>query len=92
MDAFQIEFDPRKAVENRRKHGVRLAEAEHVLYDDMALRVEDPDHPEQRFRVLGRDGTGRLLVVVYTYREPNVIRLISARHATRRETDQYQNG
>ena len=57
--------------------------------DGQALTIE-ADHPdEQRFITLGMDAFGRVLVVVYTYRE-NSIRLISARKATPREQSQYQ--
>nr|WP_298413890.1 BrnT family toxin [uncultured Halomonas sp.] len=51
---------------------------------------EDNDHGEARFLTLGLDGFGRLLVVVYTYREPDEVRVISARRATPKEYRSYQ--
>ena len=76
---MDVRFDPRKSEINRRKHGVDLSDAEAVLFDPMALIREDCDSQgEQRFVMVGGDGLGRVLTVVYTYREPDMIRLISA--------------
>jgi uncharacterized DUF497 family protein len=86
---MQIEFDPKKAKENLRKHHVNLADAEQVLRDPMALTIEDPESEgEQRFITLGMDTTGKILVVVYTYRGES-IRLISARKASKAEMEMY---
>lgn len=83
-------FDPEKAVANVRKHGVRFSDAEQVLYDPMALTREDiAAVGEERFVSIGADATGRILVVVYTYRDDE-IRLISARLATSRERAFYE--
>jgi uncharacterized DUF497 family protein len=58
--------------------------------DDKAMTVRDEDSEgEERFVTLATDAFGRLLVVVYTWREER-IRLISARSATRRERKQYE--
>ena len=82
-------WDPEKAAENLRKHGVDFADAETALRDEMAMTVPD-DHPdEERFVTLGMDALGRLLVVVYEWREEDV-RLISARKANRSERRQYE--
>jgi len=89
---FRIQFDPAKARQNLRKHKVRLADAEAVLHDPRALTMEDNDHDEHRWVTLGDDGSGQILVVVYTYRDPNFIRLISARAATPHEISQYAGG
>jgi uncharacterized DUF497 family protein len=86
---FQIQFDPAKARSNFKKHGVRLADGEAVLSDPNALTLEDTDHDEQRWVTLGDDGSGAILVVVYTYRNPNYVRLISARRALAHEAQQY---
>jgi uncharacterized DUF497 family protein len=84
------EWDPAKARANFAKHGVRFADAATVLEDDLALTIRDPlSEDEERWITLGRDGRGRLLVVVYTWRGENV-RLISARVATARETNEYE--
>ncbi len=90
--AFTIQFDPQKAQSNFRKHGVRLTDAAAVLGDAQALSIEDHDHDEERWVTLGDDGNGRILVVVYTYRDPNLVRLISARKAQPREIQQYRGG
>jgi len=84
-----IEFDPGKAKTNLQKHKVSFAHAEQSLRDPMALTVEDPDaEGEQRFITLGMDSLGRLLVVVHTPRGDR-IRLISARKASKGESEQY---
>jgi uncharacterized DUF497 family protein len=84
-----IEFDPDKAQTNLRKHKVSFAHAEQALRDPLAVTVEDPDaEAEQRFITLGMDSMGRVLVVVHTPRGLRT-RLISARKASRGETEQY---
>lgn len=84
-----IEFDPSKAASNVRKHGVSFADAEQALRDPLSVTIEDPDaESEQRFVTLGMDSLGRVLVVVYTLRGERV-RLISARKASRGESEQY---
>ena len=86
---MEFEFDPVKARSNLRKHGVSFGHAEQALRDELALTIEDPDAlGEQRFVTLGRYGTGRLLVVVHTQRGDRT-RVISARKASRRESEQY---
>lgn len=88
---MQFEWDPAKAEANLHDHGVSLSEAVTVLEDDFALTREDPDsYGEQRFVTLGLSSFGNLLVVVYTYREPPVIRLISAWKANKRQKRNYE--
>jgi len=82
------EWDPDKAKLNFRKHGIAFADAVSVFSDDSAITIEDIDPDEVRFATLGMDAFGRVLVVVYTWREEN-IRLISARKATEKERKQY---
>jgi len=83
------EWDPDKAKQNRQKHGVDFADAIGVFYDEQAIGEEDEgSEGEQRFRKIGMDFLGGLLVVIYTYRGEN-IRLISARKGTKREAGQY---
>ena len=92
MGDLRFEWDPAKAATNRRKHGVSFAEGETVFSDEHALLLEDPDHSatEGRFILLGLSAALRVLVVVHSYREQDaVIRLISARKATRSERAQY---
>lgn len=87
---MRIEWDPAKAAANLRKHSISFSEAATVLEDDFALTREDPDADEPRFVTLGLSAQGTLIVVVYTYREPNVIRLISAWKANNRQRLQYE--
>jgi uncharacterized protein len=88
-----IDWDPAKAEANLKEHGVGFPEAATVLEDEYALTREDPDAlDEQRFVTLGLSGLGSLLVVVYTYREPDIVRIISAWKANRRQRLQYEKG
>ena len=89
----RLEWDPAKAAANLRTHRVSFAEAVTVLEDEFALTREDPDAVEEpRFVTLGLSNLGNLLVVVYTYREPNIIRVISAWKANKRQRERYEEG
>ena len=92
MRALRIEWDDRKASANARKHGVSFEEARSVFFDDNARLIDDPDHSEdeERFVLLGLSSSLRLLLVCHCYRsEGNVIRIISARKATAKESKSY---
>jgi uncharacterized DUF497 family protein len=92
VDGIRFDWDPAKAAENLRKHHVSFEEAKAVFADEHALLLDDPDHShsEDRFVLLGLSGAGRFLVVVHGYREAEaVIRIISARKATRPERGSY---
>jgi uncharacterized protein len=92
MSPLRFEWDPRKAAANRRKHGVSFEDAQSVFADERARLIDDPDHSEEedRFVLLGLSSSLRLLVVAHCYRaEGNVIRIISARKATREEQADY---
>jgi uncharacterized DUF497 family protein len=79
-----------KAGINFRKHGVRMPEAIPVFDDPYAITITDDESGiEQRFITLGIGATGRLLVVVYTWRGEN-IRIISARCAEAHERERYE--
>jgi uncharacterized DUF497 family protein len=73
--AWRVEFewDPEKAVENERKHGVSFDEAATAFGDPLSLTISDPDHSddEERFVLLGESYAGRLVVVVHTERQEN---------------------
>jgi hypothetical protein len=85
----ELEWDPRKAIANLRKHGVDFADAGTVLHDEQAITIPDESSDaEDRFITLGMDALGRVLVVVYTWRGDRP-RLISARKATSRERRHY---
>jgi len=87
----RFEWDPPKAEANLRTHGVSFAEAVTVLEDDFALTRDDADGAEEtRFVTLGLSSWGNLLVVVYTYRRADVIRLISAWKANKRQRMSYE--
>jgi len=89
--SVRFEWDPRKAAANLRTHRVSFAEAVTVLEDEFALTHEDPDAVEEpRFATLGLSNLGNLLVVVYTYREPDIIRVISAWNANKRQRILYE--
>ena len=68
---------------------MRFSDAVAVFDDPLALTLADDHSSEERFVTVGGDALGRILVVVYTWRRDS-IRLISARKATRRELQQYQ--
>lgn len=87
---MNFQWNDRKRQINLRRHRLELADAVAVFTDPFALTKEDPDHEEQRFVTLGRDALGRLLVVAYTYRDLQTIRLISARKAEPHERKQYE--
>lgn len=87
---MRITYDPNKNRINRRKHGVDLADVEGVLFDELALTLEDADHEEERFVSIGRDSLGRVLVVAYHYRSEDEIRIISARRAEPHERRTYE--
>ena len=90
---MRFEWDPRKAEANLRTHGVSFAEAVTILEDDFALTREDPDAVEEpRSVTLGLSNLANLLVVAYAYREPDIIRIISAWKANRRQRGQYDKG
>ncbi len=86
-----VEWDPNKASANLKHHGVSFAEAATVLADELALTREDADAMgEQRFVTLGLSAVGMLLVVVYTHREPDIYRLISAWKANAPQRKAYE--
>jgi uncharacterized DUF497 family protein len=92
-DSVRFAWDLPKARANLRVHGVSFAEAATVVEDDFALTRDDPDDVDEwRFVSLGLSDLGNLLVDVYTYPEPDTIRLISAWRATKRQRMLYEKG
>jgi len=92
MVGLRFEWDERKSKTNQRKHGVSFREAESVFTDRFALLLDDEPHStdEDRFVLVGLSAALRTLVVSHCYRQrQDVIRIISARRATRGEQDQY---
>lgn len=93
MDTIRFTWDDRKAETNQKKHGITFEEARTVFYDENARLMHDPDHSDQedRFLILGLSNNSRLLLVVHCYREvEDIIRIISARKATKNERNQYK--
>jgi uncharacterized protein len=90
---MRFDWDDQKAESNKQKHGVLLEEAETVFYDENARLMYDPEYSleEERYILLGMSSSLRLLVVCHLYQESDeLIRIISARKATNRERQQYQ--
>ena len=93
MSEIKFTWDERKAESNQEKHGISFNEAESVFHDEYARLEYDPDHSEDedRFLLLGMSRSLRILVVFHCYREAEmVIRIISARKATKNEQRQYK--
>lgn len=90
---MRYEWDPEKAAQNLEKHRISFLEAATVFLDPLAVSFDDPDHStrEARFITLGSSNAGRLLFVAHTDRAER-IRIISARRATRRESNDYEEG
>jgi uncharacterized DUF497 family protein len=89
---IQFEWDQPKATANLRKHGVSFEEAQSVFYDEFAIQFYDDEHSkeEERFLLLGMSDSARLLLVCHCEREAgDLIRIISARKATKRESAFY---
>ncbi len=87
---MEVDWDPKKARINWAKHHVYFSDAEVVLYDPNALTMSDHyTVGEHRFVTTGSDALNRILTIVYTYRD-DVIRLISARKATKNERCCYE--
>lgn len=95
--AIDVTWDAAKAQLNIAKHGVTFAQAATVLVDPLALTVFDAVHSkyEERWFTLGVASDGKLLAVAHTYQPTGPasvqVRIISARAATRREREQYEN-
>jgi uncharacterized DUF497 family protein len=92
MPEIRFEWDEKKHSLNKRKHGVSFNEGQTIFADENGLLLDDPDHShdEDRFVLLGLSSSLRLLVLSHTYRKGDaIVRIISARKATRSEQEQY---
>lgn len=88
---MRYHWDDKKASRNLSKHGISFQEAATVFDDPLFVIFADPDHSlrEKRFIMMGESNRQRLLVVAYTERSDE-IRLISARKATHKEREVYE--
>ena len=86
-------WDEQRNISNQRKHGVSFEEAQSVFYDEFAVQFFDEDNSvsEDRFLMLGFSEEARLLIVCHCERnQGNIVRIISARKATKNESNYYQ--
>ena len=90
---IEFEWDPAKAASNLKKHGVSFEEAQTVFYDEFAVQFYDEPHSaeEDRFLMLGMSSGAHLLLVCHCERDGgDIIRIISARKATKQESAHYE--
>jgi len=91
-----FDWDPDKARANLKKHTILFEVASTVFSDPLHLSVPESSSGEQRWVTIGHAANGLTLVVVHTYRfdraRGEVIRIISARKATKNERKQYEEG
>ena len=89
---MRIVWDEKKNQGNIKKHKISFMEAETVFYDPNAKIINDPDHSDEEdwFIILGLSKMLHLLVVCHCYREKDeIIRIISARKAGKKESENY---
>ena len=91
-DDLRFEWDNKKNLSNQKKHGVSFEEAATVFLDEEGILIPDPDHSdyEERFVLIGTSRKANLLTVVHCLRETEtIIRIISARKATKNERSRF---
>ncbi len=92
MNSLRFEWDERKNAQNQKKHGVSFEEAQTVFFDERAVEFYDETHSdwEDRFLLLGLSAKFRILLICHCFRNnDSVIRIISARKATKQEQKFY---
>ena len=90
---IKFDWDEYKAAANLKKHQVSFEEAKSIFFDEFGVQFfdEDPLSDEERFLMLGMSSEAKLLIVCHCEREHGaVIRIISARKATKRESAFYR--
>ena len=95
MKPLRFTWDKSKSKTNQKKHDISFEEAQTVFFDENAIAFFDPDHSgsEDRFLILGLSSSLRILVVSHCYRKrESLIRIISARKATKKEQRVYTGG
>ncbi len=93
MKAIHFKWDNTKSIANEKKHGISFQEAFTVFSDELAIEFYDNKHSdwEDRFLLLGLSNRLNMLLVCYCYRETErIIRIISARKATKNESKYYK--
>ncbi|MGL5508847.1 MAG: BrnT family toxin [Microcoleaceae cyanobacterium] len=93
MKTITFQWDEEKNNINQKKHGISFEEAESVFFDDYAMQFWDEEHSqdEERFLLLGLSCKMRILLIVHCFREEDsIIRIISARKATKNESKEYR--
>ncbi len=85
---YLFEWDERKSLANRRKHGVSFQDAQGIWDDPMFAEVHLISDPEDRWAVIGRTAKNHHLTAIITYRK-DAVRIISARPSTKKEIDIY---
>ena len=91
VEAASFEWDEDKEEQNFRKHGIHFRTAVKVFLDPYKLIRTDEEHPEEeRYNILGK--VGKVLFVICTIKEGNIVRMISARLATVPEKKRYNDG
>ncbi len=92
---YSFEWDENKNIANQKKHGIGFEEASTAFLDQRAIQFDDPEHSddETRFLLLGMSSEVNVCLVCHCYRESDsVIRIISARKATKKEEQRYVRG
>lgn len=95
MEMINFEWDENKNTINKKKHGLSFEEAKEVFSDDNAILFDDPDHSvgEERFLIIGMIKSQKICIVSHCYRDnDDIIRIISAREATKNEKTTYLKG
>lgn len=89
---MRFEWDPAKAATNIRKHGVSFDEAVTVFKDPLAYIFDDESHSEEEHReiIIGMSALRRMILVCFVERLEDIVRIISARPATRQEIKDYE--
>lgn len=94
MNELRFEWNEAKNRINLAKHGISFKEASTVFYDENAILFDDPAHSteEDRFLIIGVSHQARTCIVSHCYRvQDSIIRIISARKATKREIEAYNS-
>lgn len=92
---MRFEWDEERNTKNKKKHNISFEMASTVFYDEAAILFDDPEHSEyeDRFLIIGMSEDTKVCIVSHCYRESDtVIRIISARKATKKEVEIYARG